>query len=132
MAAARRKPARARRKEKRLRDAVPMTVSPHVFLKRWPERWRDPQRLCLSKMSTGTTKKVIRFQAMPRTAKAIFPIIPERSERRWRMRPTVAATNAQRRIFQRWVKADLKPSARVGSPPFRRMAAQLIRAVLKK
>ena len=82
--------------------------------------------------STGITRKVARFQAMPTSPMTIRPRVPERLDRARRRSPTVAAIAAQPRIEPRREKAMRSPSRTVGSPPSKRIIAAPTSAELKK
>ena len=85
-----------------------------------------------STTSTGMTRNVMTFQAIPPSAATMAPANPPRSRSNCSIRPMVAAMAAQPRMGPMWLQAPRKPSPRVGSPPVSRSRAALTSAALKK
>src|SRR5665647_2918248 len=71
--------------------ALPMICSPQVFLSRPALRLIAVTGPTPSTTSTGMTRKVMMFHAMPPSAATMTPVMPPRSRRSCRTRPTVAA-----------------------------------------
>ncbi len=69
--------------------------------------------------------------AVPSRALTISPAFSWALSMALRITPTVAETKAQAKICGNRAEAAPRPSARVGSPPLKRIRAQLMRAALK-
>jgi hypothetical protein len=111
---------------------LPVRDSPQALRTRPTDRLTAATGPSFSTTRAGTTKKVIALQAMPSRPMMNLPAFSEFSSMIRKMKPTVALTRAQPRIWGSRLRAARKPSPSVGSPPLKRMRAQATRAELKK
>ena len=125
-------PSSASKKKIMPKPKLPMMVSPQVCLNSDALRRIDGAIPFFSKISTGMIKKVTYVQAKPMIPAMIFPAHPARSRIACKIIPMVAEISAQMRIRPMFWEAIRNPSATVGSPPFNRIFAHPMIAVLKK
>ena len=112
---------------------LPATVSPHVLLNSDADFFIASIGVMFSKIIIGSTKKVSNDQAIPSNEITICANILSfaLSDKILKIKPTVAAINAQVRMFAMCFAAPFNPSFTVGSPPDNLMLAHITRPELK-